>query len=133
MRQSKHRNPRDNEMYKAFRRFVLKRDSYTCQYPNCKVRSSLEVHHIKKYANHHRLRTEVFNGVTLCKKHHCLVTGKEEQYESLFFRTVIANANQPECEKLNAPKRIHRRKKTGSKNIKRNNKREVLSPVKNTV
>ena len=124
MKPKRYRNPRDYEAYREFRRSVLKRDSYKCQYPGCEIRHQLEVHHIKKYADHHRLRTEIFNGITLCKKHHCAITGKEEQYESVFYRTVIANANEPEWEKMDAPKRIRRRKKTGAKNFKRNNIRK---------
>jgi 5-methylcytosine-specific restriction endonuclease McrA len=104
------RGDRDYEGYRKFRAEVLKRDNFTCQYPNCCVRHELEVHHIKKYSEYHRLRTEVFNG-------------KESEYESIFFKKVIANSNQNDWEKLNAPKRFNRKKK-GNKNFKRNNIRK---------
>ena len=102
----KYKSQRDNDEYRKFRRSVLKRDSYTCQYPGCKVRNSLEVHHIKKYADHHRLRTEIFNGICLCKKHHCFVTGREEQFESLFFRTVIAHRAHPQLLGIQTPGKL---------------------------
>ncbi len=127
MARKKYRNKRDTELYRNFRRQVLKRDSYTCQYPGCKIRSGLEVHHIKKYSEHFRLRTEVFNGITLCFKHHNFVTGRESDYESLFFRTVMANSRQPEWEKLDAPKNLRARKKKGRKNVKRNNIRKYYN------
>jgi 5-methylcytosine-specific restriction endonuclease McrA len=117
------RGDRDYEGYRKFRAEVLKRDNFTCQYPSCCVRHELEVHHIKKYSEYHRLRTEVFNGITLCKAHHKKITGKESEYESIFFKKVIANSNQNDWEKLNAPKRFNRKKK-GNKNFKRNNIRK---------
>ena len=124
MSKKRFKSNRETEFYRNFRRSVLKRDSYSCQYPGCKKRDNLEVHHIKKYSEHHRLRTETFNGITLCSKHHFFITGNEENYESLFFRIVTANSRQPEWEKLDAPKKTRKRKKTGAKNIKRNNLRK---------
>jgi hypothetical protein len=63
-------------------------------------KKNLEVHHIKKYASSARLRTEKFNGITLCKKHHEQVTGKEEVFEAEFFK-IVTEKNIEEVQKLN--------------------------------
>jgi 5-methylcytosine-specific restriction endonuclease McrA len=57
--------------YKQWRSNVLERDNYTCQ--NCGVRGiPLEVHHIKSFAKYPDLRTDIENGVALCKPCHML-------------------------------------------------------------
>jgi hypothetical protein len=94
------RDSRYSPEYWRFRKDVLKRDEFSCQFPGCGVKKGLEVHHIKKYANSARLRTEKFNGITLCKKHHELVTGKEEQFESEFFK-IICQKNTEEIQRIN--------------------------------
>jgi predicted restriction endonuclease len=86
--------------YWAFRKEVLKRDQFTCQFPGCMEKKNLEVHHIKKYAASAKLRTEKFNGITLCKQHHEMVTGKEELFESEFFK-IVTSKNIKEIQKLN--------------------------------
>ena len=68
----------------------MARDDYTCQYPGCDCQKNLQVHHIKKFAEYSRLRTEAYNGITLCKYHHDLVTGKEHHYEEMFFKVVAS-------------------------------------------
>lgn len=73
-----------NDLYKIFRDAVLKRDGNKCKYPGCKTKSKLQVHHIKKYASSPELELVVDNGITLCKKHHWQVYGKEEQFEQMF-------------------------------------------------
>jgi predicted restriction endonuclease len=100
--------------YWAFRKEVLKRDQFTCQFPGCMEKKNLEVHHIKKYAASARLRTEKFNGITLCKKHHEMVTGKEEVFEGEFFK-IICEKNIEEVQKLNELRQQGRLKK-GTKN-----------------
>jgi hypothetical protein len=77
-------------------------------------KKNLEVHHIKKYAASARLRTEKFNGITLCKKHHEMVTGKEEVFEGEFFK-IICEKNIEEVQKLNELRQQGRLKK-GTKN-----------------
>jgi 5-methylcytosine-specific restriction endonuclease McrA len=77
------RNYNDPE-YKQFRKDVLKRDKGKCRMPNCKSKRNLHVHHIKTWANASSMRYEVYNGITLCKKCHDMVTGKEIHYENLF-------------------------------------------------
>lgn len=57
--------------YKNWRAEVFKRDNYKCIYCN-KNSNTLEAHHIEPYASNQKLRIEVSNGVTLCKKHHAM-------------------------------------------------------------
>lgn len=65
---------RFTQAYRDWRVAVLKRDNYTCQ--TCGVRSAkgarvrFDVDHIKPYATHPHLRTEVSNGRTLCRPCH---------------------------------------------------------------
>jgi len=52
-----------------WRSIVFKRDNYTCQ--KCFVKGgSLNAHHIKRFATHPELRTEISNGLTLCVQCH---------------------------------------------------------------
>ena len=55
--------------YKAWRRDVFERDSYTCQYCG-QIGGKLNAHHIKPYAYYPDLRTDLDNGITLCVKCH---------------------------------------------------------------
>ena len=53
----------------GWKKDVFVRDNYTCQ--KCGKRGgSLIAHHIDGYASNEELRTELSNGITLCKKHH---------------------------------------------------------------
>lgn len=54
--------------YITFTRKVLARDNYTCQC--CKSRNNLQVHHLYSYKSNMELRTNVTNGITLCKECH---------------------------------------------------------------
>jgi len=74
----------NDEQYKKFRIHVLKRDKFKCQMPNCKTKKNLHVHHIKTWATASSLRYEPKNGITLCKRCHKSITGKESHYETLF-------------------------------------------------
>ena len=71
--------------YKEWRNEVFRRDGYKCVC--CDVNSNtLEAHHILPYASNEDMRTDVSNGVTMCRKHHSefhsiygrASTGKEE-------------------------------------------------------
>ena len=83
-----------SKQYQDWREAVLTRDEYTCQYPGCNSDKNLQIHHIKKYSNSIHLRHAVFNGITLCADHHRLVTGREEAYETLFFKIVGINEHK---------------------------------------
>ena len=80
----------NDRLYKAWRRKIKERDNYTCRMPNCGMRKRLNVHHIKRWADFPYLRYEVYNGITLCKKCHNMVTGQEHLYEKMF--TEIVNS-----------------------------------------
>lgn len=74
--------------YAEWRRLVRNRDEHKCQWPDCKAKNKLQVHHIKKWASCPGLRFEPKNGITLCKKHHDRIRHKEQIYERTFFRIV---------------------------------------------
>lgn len=81
----------DDPHYKAARNAVYKRDRGKCQYPDCKERKRLHVHHILPYADHHSLRLETSNLILLCKAHHEYITGSELIFAKLFNEIVTAN------------------------------------------
>ena len=55
--------------YKEWRTQVFERDTYICQ--KCKqTGGTLNAHHIEAYNNNPGLRTEIANGITLCKECH---------------------------------------------------------------
>jgi 5-methylcytosine-specific restriction endonuclease McrA len=55
--------------YSTWRKKVYERDDYTCKCCGIKG-ASLNAHHLESYAHNPNLRTELDNGVTLCKKCH---------------------------------------------------------------
>ena len=71
--------------YKVWKEKVFKRDEYTCQYPKCGSKEKIQAHHIKKFSEHKHIKTAVFNGITLCKKCHEKIYGKEDLYAPIFF------------------------------------------------
>ena len=77
--------------YQDWRDAVLARDNNTCQYPGCNKTEKLQVHHIKKFSIYKHLRTETFNGISLCVLCHSKVTGNESRYEEIFFQIVKEN------------------------------------------
>lgn len=56
--------------YSNWRKFVYKRDEFTCQACGDNTGGNLVAHHILNYSEHRELRTDVNNGVTLCKGCH---------------------------------------------------------------
>lgn len=54
--------------YRIFKGNVLSRDNYKCQC--CGLKKKLHVHHIFSYKYYPSLRTDVNNGITLCKYCH---------------------------------------------------------------
>lgn len=67
----------NDPLYEKFRHDVRNRDGRKCKWPGCCSRKKLAVHHILPWAKFPLLRYIVSNGITLCKKHHKVVTGKE--------------------------------------------------------
>lgn len=80
----------DDPEYKRFRINVLKRDKFKCQM--CKSNRSLNVHHIMKWSTASSLRYDESNGVTLCRKCHKDITGKESCYINYFNEIVRRNS-----------------------------------------
>lgn len=74
--------------YKKLRAEVLKRDEYTCQWPNCGSNERLYVHHIRKWSTHPELRFVVGNCIALCWTHHNFIWSREEDYENLFYSII---------------------------------------------
>ena len=56
--------------YNEWRLDVFKRDKFTCQCCGDNTSGNLNAHHILNYSEHKQLRTEVDNGITLCKSCH---------------------------------------------------------------
>ena len=59
--------PNHRAKLRKWRKLVLQRDDYTCQY--CGMAESLHAHHKKSKADCPALRYKVKNGITLCE--HC--------------------------------------------------------------
>lgn len=65
----KHKKLKNSLEYKTFIRTVYYRDNYKCR--KCgEGGGKLNVHHIKNFAKHKKLRTIPSNGITLCLKCH---------------------------------------------------------------
>jgi hypothetical protein len=68
-----------NPEYQKWRKRVLERDGYICQDcgRQCKKREKgLAAHHLKSYTKYPKLRFEVSNGLTLCRRCHMTRHGK---------------------------------------------------------
>lgn len=74
----------EDPRYKAARLAAFKRDKFHCRFPNCDSNLKINAHHIQTWAHCHELRYEVTNLITLCKKHHTMVTGHESEYAAVF-------------------------------------------------
>lgn len=72
--------------YQNWRKTVLARDEEQCQFPSCKSKEKLEIHHIRRFADAIHLRHQTYNGITLCEKHHRMITGHEKFYELMLFK-----------------------------------------------
>jgi len=67
---------RTTKEYCYWRKSVFERDNYACQ--SCGEKGvELNAHHIKKWSDYIELRTDVKNGITLCKKCHKELHKKE--------------------------------------------------------
>lgn len=60
-----------------WRQKVFKRDSYTCQKCGDKTRDNLNAHHLWPFILYPRIRSKLWNGLTLCKDCHRRTFGKE--------------------------------------------------------
>lgn len=74
--QEKESKSRNCAEYAEWRKFVFKRDNYTCQM--CGKRGgSLNAHHIKPWAKYPDFRFDKENGITLCEQCHKYVHKKK--------------------------------------------------------
>jgi hypothetical protein len=77
-------------LYKQWRLTIYKRDSFQCQWPNCKVKTKLQAHHIRTWADYPGLRYHPDNGITLCKNHHSMIRGQEDNYAGIFLKLLAS-------------------------------------------
>ena len=57
--------------------------------PGCGKRGGdLQAHHIKRFVDYIELRTDISNGLTLCKECHDKTKGKEKKFEELFISII---------------------------------------------
>lgn len=66
---------RGSRYWKDWRTAVLKRDNFKCR--KCGIEKDLEAHHIKSWQKFKKLKFEVSNGMTLCRKCHFLAHFKK--------------------------------------------------------
>lgn len=78
----------NHSLYWPWRKAILERDKHKCQFPNCRARTKLEIHHIIRWVDAPQLRYEIGNGITLCRKHHKSIKNKENFYIDLFLGIV---------------------------------------------
>mgnify|MGYP001609899779 CR=1 FL=1 len=77
------RGERKVPAYKQWRLAVFARDEFTCQL--CRERGGrLEANHIRRWAETPLLRFHIPNGITLCRKCHRGLCGKEAEWERRF-------------------------------------------------
>lgn len=80
---------RKNYSYRKWRENVLSRDDYTCKLCGKTHKDTiLNVHHIVRYSDSKKLRTDVNNGITLCYECHKKIFNKEKEFEE-YFRKLI--------------------------------------------
>lgn len=84
--------------YRKWRQAVFKRDRRKCKV--CGATRKLQAHHIKRWADFPMLRYEIGNGITLCRKCHGNVWGKEEQFEAQFYTLINPRPNVEHLRRL---------------------------------
>ena len=77
-----------NSRYRRIREIVLVLDNSQCQL--CSSSMKLEVHHIVEKGKNQALIFDINNMITLCKKCHCSIYGREEAYYGIF-GDIVAN------------------------------------------
>ena len=78
--------------YTKWRNNVLERDNYTCKMcGRTEDEVILNAHHIERYADNEKLRTDINNGITLCHWCHKEIYGKEKEFEEYFKRMIKEN------------------------------------------
>lgn len=78
----------NSKEYKRWRISVYRRDKFKCKWPNCRCSKKLNAHHILSWAKYPSVRFEVTNGITLCKKHHALITGQESHFAEFLSKLI---------------------------------------------
>ena len=86
-----HSRDYDDPVYKKWRTDIFKRDGFTCQWPGCSSNKKLNAHHIQRWTDNAHIRFNLGNGITLCKKCHDRVHGKEIEYAPLFYKILMNN------------------------------------------
>lgn len=81
----------NDPVYKKWRKEVYERDKFCCRWPNCGSRRKINAHHIKTWAHFPHLRYEINNGITLCKRHHDMIRGNEDQYSTSFLKILLSD------------------------------------------
>lgn len=74
--------------YKEWRKAIFKRDNYSCRCCGKVSEGDIQAHHIFPVETHRDLIFDINNGITLCKKCHQSVKGKELLYVDLFFEII---------------------------------------------
>lgn len=74
--------------YKNWRNAVFSRDNYTCQMCGKKSNGDIEAHHIHTWKDYPEKRFDIENGITLCKKCHNSIKGKEMEYVDIFIEII---------------------------------------------
>ena len=91
----------DDPLYKNWRKQVFVRDGYKCQWPGCTCGKRINAHHILKWADYPGMRFVLMNGITLCKKHHDQVKGREDYYVKFFSELLRSNEERKRDEHNN--------------------------------
>ncbi len=98
-----------NSKFRRLRKIILKLDNYKCVL--CQSDIKLEAHHIIEKGKNSALIFDIENMITLCKKCHCLIRGREEDYIGYFNDIVEKRMNSGKPRTGNPePSRVEPRK-----------------------